>query len=223
MTRVIMTRTNIRTAWDLIKRAGNEVDEIAVIPDLNNLPLHIFGRIFSSIELAEFLDPISQGVNNCWIKSKPAKNDPTGREWYPVTDVPEPHRTPQINISQGLKDFWEAERMDPNHVSRQSVGEQELMYLLVVHGKNGPLLPKLVVKWDLKGAAQALMEAVQDGYSVVFSGATLIYRWNLWTQAFNTCKPSLMRVESLEKLRDFQVRGSVPFKKRHQNCLPILC
>lgn len=224
-----MGRTNIRKASELIERAGNGNDEIAVIPDLDNLSLHIFGRNFSQVELTEFLDPLRYGTNNCWIKKFPAKNDPSPRAWawYPVKDVPEVRRIPQLNISQGLKDFWKADRSDLNQVPRQPLKEVDLVYLMVVHGQHGGLLPKLVVKWDLKGVAQALMEAVEDRYSVVFSGAARRADWKLWTQAMtmDAEKSSLMRVDSLEVLEDVNVSGLVRWSNKVKvlDRLPILC
>lgn len=220
-----MGRTNIRKSWELIERAGNQSDEIAVIPDLENLSLHIFGRNFSQTELSEFLDPIRHGTNNCWIKRMPKKDDSSSRAWYPVKDVPDVHKIPQLNISQGLKDWWFADRFDTDQLPRQHMKEQDLVFLMVVHGKNGALLPKLVVRWDLKGAAQALMEAAQDGYSVVFSGAAKLIHWRSWTHTMilDMQKPSLMRVDSLEALEDLNVVYRWSNKMKVLDRLPVLC
>lgn len=48
-------RTNIRRAKDLIKRADKDVNEISVIPQLDDLqiPFHITCRIFSNKELQD--------------------------------------------------------------------------------------------------------------------------------------------------------------------------
>lgn len=114
--------------------------------------------------------------------------------------------------------------MDPNHAPRQPVNDQDLVYLLVVNGKIGALLPKLVVKWDWNGAAQALMKAVQDGFSVAFSGSALRSQWEMWAHNLNPNKSSLMRVESLGALEDVGLHVVMSNKNMasYRDCLRIL-
>lgn len=81
MTRVpAMGRTNIRKAWDLIQRAGaTSQNEIAVIPELDDLPIHIFCRNFTQDELNYFDETIVEGCkldykqinhNDRWMVTK---------------------------------------------------------------------------------------------------------------------------------------------------------
>lgn len=193
-------RTNIRKAMDLIDRAAKVTDEIAVIPQLDNLslPIHITSKPITQDKLNEFRIYIREARKNWWIKGKT-----NGTSWQSADSPPESLRVPHITMSPSVRNFWAEE-----HPGREAQAlEDRMAYILVVHGKNGPMQPKVVVKWDLGGAAQAMMQELQEGYSVVFAGAVLKHQWkNLpstrRSKSGGESDPSfkLTRVESLEAL-----------------------
>jgi hypothetical protein len=184
-----MTRTNIRHAAALISQAGIDFDHHAVIPDLANFPVHIVYRNFLQEELEEYNIPIQHRYNNMWIRD----NNTLKRE--KVSTPPHRPHIPQIIVSHAMQNFW-ARSCGSAPEKIPEVAKHEVAYLLVVHGQAAAMQPKLLVKWDLDAAAQAMMNEVQNGFSVAFSGAVLKSEWTNRTMA-----PRLIKVDDLASLR----------------------
>lgn len=109
--------------------------------------------------------------------------------------------------------------------------ESELVYFLLVHGKPGPGHVKVVMRWDLLGAAQAMMWEVANGYSVVFSGAVLkeqleigMGEGRIWTKVGSLAELSRMKdlkTASLDGTRSERVRAEK--LREFRQSLRVLC
>lgn len=95
-----MGRTNIRKATDFIDRAGTVTDEMAVIPQLDDLqlPLHITCRSFSAPELGEYDAVLRLKHSGNW-------NTSTNGNLTVHHSFSECRRVPHVTISPGLKNF----------------------------------------------------------------------------------------------------------------------
>jgi hypothetical protein len=241
-----MSRTTINKAWYLIERAGTDHDEIVVLPSLDNLPFHIFARNFTQSELNYYSETLNRGFafNNTWLKEKELESKnmkhservqwEKHRQWEKSETAPEPSRLPQVTVSQGLRDFWTIADCDMSAltvVDEPGLVESELVYFLLVYGKAGPVHAKVVMKWDLLGAAQAMMWEVANGFSVVFSGAVLkdqleigMGEGRMWTKVGSLAelrRVKDLRVASFDGSRSEKVRAEKA--REYRQSLRILC
>lgn len=243
-----MAHTTIHKAWHLIQHAGTDNDEIIHLPTTPQPhPFHIFSRNFTQSELSYYSESLNRGFsfNNAWLREKhsePSKNMKHAervewekhRQWEKTDQAPEPSSLPQVTVSQGLRDFWSVEGEDMSAltvVDDPGLVESELVYFLLVHGKPGPGHVKVVMRWDLLGAAQAMMWEVANGFSVVFSGAVLkeqleigMGEGRIWTKVGSLAE--LRRVKdlktaSLDGGRSERVRGEK--LREFRQSLRVLC
>lgn len=246
-----MAHTFIHKAWHLIQHAGTDNDEIIHLPTTPSPhPFHIFSRNFTQSELSYYSEFLNRGYafNNAWLREKHSDRENTAknmkhaervewekhRQWEKIDQAPEPSGLPQVTVSQGLRDFWAVGEEDMSAltvVDDPGLVESELVYFLLVHGKSGPGHVKVVMRWDLLGAAQAMMWEVANGFSVVFSGAVLkeqleigLGEGRIWTKVRSLAELRWVRdlkTASLDASRSQSVRAEKLREFRHS--LRVLC
>lgn len=98
----------------------------------------------------------------------------------------------------------------------------------MVHGKAGPAHPKLIMRFDLRRAAQAMMKELENGFSVVLSGTALKSQYNAWVKARRWIRKEdslddLIKLKDLEKKRkDMPQQKRADFEKEYRY-LRVLC
>lgn len=194
-----MGRNNVRSGLDLISRAGSSIDIPSVIPEFDNLALHIIGYSFDQDDLDQHVQVLRFGHIDAWmslLESAPEETKENGpAKALTLVAADEPWRIPKIHISKGLR--AQQPLLTTRDGKQEKADPPKLAYIMVVQGRSGAIRARLIVRSNLKLAGVEMFHMAANGFSVVFSGDIL--RDNL--EKRKKSGVSFKKVDTIEELQ----------------------
>lgn len=159
---VRMGQTNIRSGGAILERAGRPGEDSACIPDFQKYVL-ITGHDFTIGDIQKYWNLLRFGNCDVWNKKGVGFND------YQPVEADQASQIPMVHVSKAVKpELGYGARSDSD----------ELVYIIVVEGRNRNIRSKLVDRVDLARMGTDIFWECVNGYSIVFSGAVLKADWN---------------------------------------------
>jgi hypothetical protein len=156
-----MGQTNIRSGGAILQKASRSGEDTALIPEFQKYVL-ITGNDFSIDDIQRYWHLLKYGHSGLWNKNGPGLRD------CQKVEADQPSQIPMVHISAALK---------PGVGVNPPLNSVELVYFIVVEGRNGSIRSKLVYRTDLHRVGTDILWECVNGYSVVFSGAMLKTDW----------------------------------------------
>jgi hypothetical protein len=131
------------------------------------------GHDLSQDDLDQHVDILRYGQNDAWMQSKPSVTEGTPSiDRYILCEAGQPSTIPKIHVTKGLQ--WPPPRTYGAGKEHHDVVEpSDLAFIMVIQGRSGSIRPKLVLRTSRVQAGAEMFYEAANGFSVVFSGATL--------------------------------------------------
>jgi hypothetical protein len=168
-----MGQTNIRSGGDLLRRAGSEHDQVAVVPEADNRAIHLDGRDCSKEELLKHSHMLSRppGCHDRWLhfslEGRQLEDGETSN-----TERPLPYFIPRVTLTSGLREFWTS-GMQKVGTSRL-VQPEGLVFFAVIQDQSGSAAKKVHFADSQIRLSTIIFNEMINGYATVFSGAAFM-------------------------------------------------